>query len=245
MVQLSANPVPVRHAEGLLHGFLVLKDMQDNLLASGELSQTVQNSRVTAELLFHFKDGSLYQETVVYSQRHFFRLISYHLVEKGTSFKTPTDWLLDGATGLAKVEATEEDGEQKKFAENLKLPSDVVNGMVTTLLLDIDAGSIRTELSMVVTTPKPRLVKLIVTPSGEETFFVGGAPRKSFCYNVKIDIGGLSGVIAPLVGKQPPDTRIWIIPGKAPGFLKSEGPLFEGGPIWRIELASPDWNKNH
>jgi hypothetical protein len=27
-------------------------------------------------------------------------------------------------------------------------------------------------------------------------------------------------------------------PGRAPGFLKSEGPLYEGGPVRRIEMAS-------
>jgi len=27
----------------------------------------------------------------------------------------------------------------------------------------------------------------------------------------------------------------WILEGEAPAFLKFEGPLYEGGPIWRIE----------
>ena len=30
-----------------------------------------------------------------------------------------------------------------------------------------------------------------------------------------------------------------MIGRKAPGFLKSEGPVFQDGPIWRIALASP------
>jgi hypothetical protein len=58
---------------------------------------------------------------------------------------------------------------------------------------------------------------------------------------IKIDIGGLTGLIAPLVGKQPPDTHVWILQGEAPAFVKAEGPMFLGGPIWRIELASPVW----
>ncbi len=240
--QLVANPVPVRYAEGLLHGFLVLRDVQNTILASGDLSQTAHGSRVSTELVFHFKDGSLYQETVVYSQRQVFRLISYHLVERGKSFKTPTDLSIDVASAVAKVVTFDDEQKEKTFSEHLPLSNDLANGLVTTLLLDLDPSTVRTDLSMVVATPKPRLVKLIVTPSGEDTFSIGGTTRKSFRYNVKIDIGGISGVIAPLVGKQPPDIRVWIIPGKAPGFLKSEGPLFEGGPIWRIELASPEWN---
>jgi hypothetical protein len=98
-------------------------------------------------------------------------------------------------------------------------------------------------LSMVVATPKPRLVKLEITPGGEDTFAVGGVSQKAMKFVVKIEIGGVSGLIAPLVGKQPPDTSMWMVGGKAPGFLKSEGPLFQGGPIWRIELASPVWGK--
>jgi hypothetical protein len=62
-------------------------------------------------------------------------------------------------------------------------------------------------------------------------------------YAVKVDIGGISGVIAPIIGRQPPDTHVWMVGGRAPGFLKSEGPLYEDGPVWRIELASPIWPK--
>jgi hypothetical protein len=58
---------------------------------------------------------------------------------------------------------------------------------------------------------------------------------------VKIELGGLAGVVAPVIGKQPPDTDVWILEGDAPAFLKSQGPQFQDGPIWRIELASPSW----
>jgi hypothetical protein len=37
---LPADQVPVRHTEGLIHGFLVLRDLDDNILASGDLSQS-------------------------------------------------------------------------------------------------------------------------------------------------------------------------------------------------------------
>jgi hypothetical protein len=44
-----------------------------------------------------------------------------------------------------------------------------------------------------------------------------------------------------LVGKQPPDTYVWILEGEAPAFATFEGPMFLVRPIWRIELASPVW----
>jgi hypothetical protein len=50
--------------------------------------------------------------------------------------------------------------------------------------------------------------------------------------------------MAQLLGKKPPDTHIWILQGEAPTFGKSEGPLYLGGPIWRIELTSPVWPPN-
>lgn len=50
-------------------------------------------------------------------------------------------------------------------------------------------------------------------------------------------------VTAPLIGKQPPDSHVWILAGEAPAFVKSEQPLYNGGPVWRIELVSPVWPK--
>jgi hypothetical protein len=37
---------------------------------------------------------------------------------------------------------------------------------------------------------------------------------------------------------------LWILSGEAPAFVKSEGPLYLGGPIWRIELDNPAWPAN-
>jgi hypothetical protein len=30
---------------------------------------------------------------------------------------------------------------------------------------------------------------------------------------------------------------------EAPAFVKSESPLYPGGPLWRIELTGPTWPK--
>ena len=59
--------------------------------------------------------------------------------------------------------------------------------------------------------------------------------------STEVQIGGLAGLLAPLVGKQPPDSHVWIMDGPTPAFVKSEQPLFLGGPVWRIELVSPEW----
>jgi hypothetical protein len=82
-------------------------------------------------------------------------------------------------------------------------------------------------------------VKLVITPGGEEAFATGLASHKATRYDIKVDIGGIRGVIAPLVGKQPPDTHVWMIGGSCPALAKIEGPFFEGGPIWQTDLVSP------
>ena len=241
VVSLRADQVPVRHVEGRIHGFLVLKDLEGNIIASGGMTQVSNGIRVTTELNFHFKDGSTQSETTVFSQRKVFRLLSYRLVQKGKAFKRPTDFSLNTSTGQVTVQYTDEDGKEKTITDRPKLPADLANGMVPTLLGDIDPKTPKTTLSMLVSTPKPRLVKLEISPVGEDSFSAGGSGGKAMKYVVKVDIGGISGVIAPIIGKQPPDTYVWMVGGKAPGFLKSEGPMFDGGPVWRIELASPVW----
>ena len=48
---------------------------------------------------------------------------------------------------------------------------------------------------------------------------------------------------AALLGKSPPDSHIWTVMDEVPAFVKFEGPLATGGPVWRIELTSPRWPK--
>jgi hypothetical protein len=93
----------------------------------------------------------------------------------------------------------------------------------------------------VVAAPKPRLVKIVVNAQGTDAFSLAGFGREAKHYVAKVDIGGVAGVVAPVIGKQPPDSQIWILGGEAPVVLRSETPSYMGGPIWRTELASPVW----
>src|SRR5438477_27391 len=72
---------------------------------------------------------------------------------------------------------------------------------------------------------------------GEEPFTIGSFRHKAIHYVVKVEIGGVTGFLACLMGKQPADTHIWVLGGEAPAFVKAEGPFYAGGPIWRIQLA--------
>jgi hypothetical protein len=125
--------------------------------------------------------------------------------------------------------------------ERVELPRDLANGLVLTLLMNIRPQAPQMMLSMLAATPKSRLVKLAITRQGEDPFALGGSSRKATHYVMKVEIEGVAGLLAPLLGKQPPDTDVWILGGDAPAFVKLEGPLCIGGPIWRIELVSPIW----
>src|SRR5262245_13536859 len=66
---LSADPVPVKRMQGFLHGFIVLKNPENQILASGDVTQLPTANGITTTMRLHFKDGSLYEETAAYSQR--------------------------------------------------------------------------------------------------------------------------------------------------------------------------------
>ncbi len=236
----AAAQVAVRHTEGLVRGFLVLRTLEGETLAGGDLSQESRGGRVTSRMVFHFKDGSLHDETTVYTQRTSFRLLSYHLVQKGPTFPIPMEVSIDGSTGRVTVRYTE-DGKEQVDTEQMQLPVDVANGMVPTLAKNIAPGAQETIVSMVGATPKPRLVKLKITQVGQESFTAEGPRYDATHYLVKVDLGGVTGVLATLAGKNPPDNHVWIAGGAVPGFVKAEMPLYLGGPAWRIEMASPAW----
>jgi hypothetical protein len=54
-----------------------------------------------------------------------------------------------------------------------------------------------------------------MVPDGEESFYVGTAARPASRYLVKLDLPGLIGLVATLVGKEPPDLRYWISPARS------------------------------
>src|SRR5689334_10957998 len=136
MSAATTAQVPVRHAEGLAHGFLAVRTLEGETLADGDLLQTAHGDRVTSRLVFHFKDGSVNDETTIFSQRGRFRLISDHLIQKGPAFKHPMEMTVNGRTGNVSVRYSE-DGKEKTANEHLDLPPDVANGFVYTILKNI------------------------------------------------------------------------------------------------------------
>ena len=139
---VAGEPVSVRHTEGIVHGFLALRTLEGVALADGDLVQTARGERVTARLVFRFKDGSIHDETAVFSQRQVFRLISDHLVQKGPTFPQPLDMTIDAVKGDVVVRYTDDHGEQKTESEHLDVPPDLANGLILTLLKNVRGDAV-------------------------------------------------------------------------------------------------------
>jgi hypothetical protein len=238
-IPVTAEQVRVRHTEGLMHGFLALRTLDGKRLADGEITQVAEGDKITSRLIFRFKDGSVYDDTTIFTQQGAFRLLSDHLVQRGPSFKQDMETSVEASTGQITVRYKDEDGKEKVLKQQHELPSDVANGLLFTLVKHIQPNTPQTTVSMVATTPKPRVVKLEIVPEGKKAIASGNVKHETVRYVVKVKIGGIAGIVAPLLGKQPPDTHVWVLTGHAPAFVKLEGPLYADGPVWRIELATP------
>jgi hypothetical protein len=237
-----AEPVPVHYRQGTIHGFIELRSDDGRVLASGDLIQVAHGDQITARTLFRFKDGSIDEETTVFSQRRNFRLISDQHIQKGPFFPHPMDVLIDSRKSQVTVRFAGKDGKEEMNTNHLDLPLDLANGMVPVIIENISPVAPQTTVSMLVATPKPRLIKLVISPHGEDPFSVAGASHRAAHFEIKIDLGGVAGVVAPLIGKQPPDIQLWIVGGEAPTFIREQGPIYPEGPILDIELASPAWS---
>jgi hypothetical protein len=166
-IPVPAEQVRVRHTEGLMHGFLALRTLDGKRLADGEITQVAEGDKITSRLIFRFKDGSVYDDTTIFTQQGAFRLLSDHLVQRGPSFKQDMETSVEASTGQITVRYKDEDGKEKVLKQQHELPSDVANGLLFTLVKHIQPNTPQTTVSMVATTPKPRVVKLEIVPEGQ------------------------------------------------------------------------------
>ena len=236
---LIADNIKVRFAEGLTRGFLSVSDESGKHIGDGEVQQTVQGNRVTNHFVLRFKDGSSYDDTTVFTQDGVFHLLTDHLIEQGPAFKSAMETEIDTSKGQVTIRYKDSQGKDKTLSRHMELPSDLANGILYVLVKDMSPNAGPTTVSYLAATPEPRLVKLIFTREGKGAFATGGVRRDAEHYVVHVDIGGLTGTVARLIGRQPPNTDMWVIGGEAPTFAGSSGPLDGNGGSWKISLVSP------
>jgi hypothetical protein len=234
----DAEPIKVRLAEGNTRGFLVVRPPGGEPIAHGELRQTPRGAAIESRLLLNFKDGSLYHETVTFSQSEVFRLEAYRLVQRGPSFPL-AEISFDRKSGHYTARTQGKNEPAKTSSGALQMPADVHNGLGLVLLKNLPGG--RGSGQMAVFTPAPRLIRMDLAAEGEDTVVVGGEVKTATRYLLTLEIGGLTGAIASLAGKDPPDARYWFVTGEVPAFARFEGALYLNGPVWRIELTAVEW----
>jgi hypothetical protein len=236
---MQGQAVRLRYRAGSEHGFLILRDPAGAIIASGEITQVPYGRRITLRVVFHFSDGSIDDETTVYSQRETIRLISDRHIQSGKSFPDPCDVMIDVPSQQVSVRGLSE-GKNDVKTDHMDLPPELSNGILFTLIQNMQADT-PIEVPYVALSPKPRMVKLAIAKGGEDRFKVGGHSYKAMKYDVKVHLGGVAGVVAPMIGKQPPDTHVWVTESKVPAIIRIDSALYTDGPIWSAQLASPVW----
>jgi hypothetical protein len=222
-----STPIGVQYQEGLVRAFPVLRTTDGEALAQGDFAQVTRGDQVTSRLIFRFKDGSLYDETVVFSQRDRFMLQNYRIVQRGPSFPETLEASMDRQSGRYEVRyRADDESAEEHLTGTLAIPDDAYNGMLTLIVKNLPPGASET-VSIVAFTPKPRVIALQLLPLATERGTAGEAVR----YHIRPKLG----LFASLLVIDVPDTRVWILMGDAPAFLKAEGPLYFMGPIWRVE----------
>ncbi len=204
------------------------------------MTQRRRGNRLTSKLTFRFRDGSSYQQTTVLHTSSGVSSAVGPCESARTILPGSARQSIDVAAGTVIVKYTD-DGEAKVETAHLELPSDLANGIVQTLLKNADPRDPPKFLPYVAATPKPRLVKLQVSTAEPDVFTSGRIRHPATHYVLKVDLGGVSGAIAPLIGKQPPDSHVWIVPGDVPAFVRAAQPFFSDGPLWTIEVAALGW----
>jgi hypothetical protein len=236
-----AGPVSVRFPEGMTHGFLLVRSLAGEILGQGEMIQVLKEGDVVEnQLVFKFKDGSLHDEKVAFSQQRVFTLIRYRLVQRGPSFPEQIDISVDRGTAEYTVRLQAENEKEEVLAGQVDLPKDLYNGMLVSMTKNLQKGVDET-VSVLAFTPTPQVVKVQLHAVDEHAVLIGDVSRKATQYVFIPQIGLMKEFFGKALGKLPADFHYncWILVGAAPSFVQFEGPLQLMGQILRIELLSP------
>jgi hypothetical protein len=185
--------------------------------------------------------GSVFEESVSFTQQGVFTMQSYHLVQSGPAFGDDIDAELSHSGKYVVHARSHKNGVGHDYSGTLSMPGDVYNGMEATVAKNISTRQ-STSMHVVAFTPEPRMVDVVFAPTGTQRVSLGTHEETAVDFTVKPQLGAVMNVLAKLTRQLPPETHVWIITDDVPAFARSAGPMYTG-PVWRIALASPQWPK--
>ena len=222
---------------------MVARSETGKIVARVEFTEDVQGDEVTMRLTYKFVDGSIDDETTTYRQQGTFRLVRNHHIQKGPFFVKPVDFTVEAGTGTATSRTTDRNGKIHVESEHIDLPDDVANGFVGTLLLNVPPNTAPFRVGMLAPISGGRLIRLLISPEGEQPFQTGGQTLKATVFRIHPELGGIVGAIARLIGLQPKDVMVWVLEGEQPAVVRIIGQLGGYGPVVSSELEGPSFGK--
>ena len=237
---LRAETLPTRNPQGSTHAFLLVKTEDGKIIGVGDCVNQPAGRAWRSRLTLRFRDGSVDDDTTVYTQGKALHVVSDHHVQKGPEFPKPMDVTVNTAANSVTWHELH-DGKDEVKTETMDMPGDLANGMLPWVLQNLPRGAAEVKVSYIVSTPKPRLVKLVLHADGTSGFRIGYAGKSAKVYRIHVELGGIAGVVAPVIGKDPPDMHAWVVADDVPTFLKFNTYLYQGGPMLNLELSSPVW----
>jgi hypothetical protein len=238
-----AERISVRHIQGPMHRFMIVRSEDGKTIAGGEFSQVVQGDEVTMRLTYHFVDGSIDDETTTYTQQGTFRLVRNHHIQKGPFFTRPIDFTVEAGTGTVTSRTIDKNGKIQVESKHMELPDDLANGFVGTLLLNMPHNPTPFRVGMLAPVSSGRLVRLLISPEDEQIVHLAGQTLKARVFRIHPELGSIVALIAKLLDLQPKDVMVWVLEGEEPAVVLIVGQLGGYGPVVSSELEGTSFSK--
>ena len=167
----------------------------------------------------------MHDERTTYSQRGVFRLEAYHLTQSGPSFPGADvafdrkSWPLPGEDAREGRRARGDGERRVRDAAGSRQRPDapLAQEHAARGTGHRPAGGVHAEAA---------LSRMELHQEGEDRIVFAGDPKQAARHLVDLEIGGVTGVVASVIGKNPPDLRYWLALGDIPAFVRFQGAMF-------------------
>jgi hypothetical protein len=125
----------------------------------------------------------------------------------------------------------------------MRLPDDLANGIVGTLLLNVPQNTAPFRVGMLAPVGGGRLIRLLISPEDEQTVYLAGQTFKAAVFRIHPELGGIVRLIARLLGLEPKDVMVWVLEGDEPAVAVIVGQLGGYGPVVSSDLEGASLGK--